>query len=567
MPASPILKSRRAFRLLGTDVKRVDAPAIVTGRAEYGLDVRVPGMRVAVVERSARLGATIVRVDDAAARAVLGVRHVVRLSSGLHPGIAVVADDTWSALRGRDVLKVEWSPGLAFDSDAYIASLPAELDRATYEVRREGDAAAAVASAARRHEATYTWPFHAHAPVETLTCTAHVRAGRAELWLPTQTDVRTFEAVTKVTGIPADRITLHCTLVGGAFGRRLFADFAAEAAELSQAVGVPVQVLWTRQDDMRHGYFHPASAERFTAGLDAGGAITGLLHRTTATALTIYDIHGGRNLWKDPPKPPPAADWFAKDQNPWGAYDTPYAFPHLDVSCVPAESPVPTGPWRAVWYPSTVFGRESFLDELAHLASRDPIAFRLSLLPPVVRAVGPYHIDQGRLAHVLERVRDLSAWERPLAARAGRRAGRGVAANVYNGSSYIALVAEASVGAAGDVRVDRVVTSIDCGVVLNRLGVMGQAESGIAWGLSATLGGKIDFRNGAAVQGTYADFAVLRIDDMPQLVVDLVDSDANPGGFGEHPVPLVAPAVANAVFAATGSRVRSVPITPAALLA
>jgi isoquinoline 1-oxidoreductase beta subunit len=231
-------------------------------------------------------------------------------------------------------------------------------------------------------------------------------------------------------------------------------------------------------------------------------------------------------------------------------------------------SPVPVGPWRAVEYPSTVFGRESFLDEIAHLVSKDPIALRLDLLPRTVRRIGSYEIDRARLARVLEAVRERSGWTRPHTSTDGRRRGRGVAANVYHGGSYLAMVAEVSVAPdLSDLRVERIVTAVDCGMALNPLGVLAQTESGIAWGLSATLLGKMDFRNGAPVQRSFADFQVLRIDRMPAIDTMILDSGAAPGGYGEHPVPLVAPAVANAVFAATGKRIRTLPLMPAALRA
>jgi len=338
--------------------------------------------------------------------------------------------------------------------------------------------------------------------------------------------------------------------------------------EVAKAIGAPVQVTWTREDDMRCGYYQPATAERFTAGLDDRGMPTALVHATTASDLTIYDIHDGRNIWTAPPKPAKAADAYAADQSPWGAYDTPYEFANLRVDCADVTSPVPVGPWRAVEYPSTVFARESFLDELAQLADVDPIAYRLALLPRDVKTVGPYKIDRARLARVLEEARRRSGWDRPMPTEPGRRHGRGVAANVYHAGSYLAMVADVSVADdRSDLRVHRITTIVDCGIALNPLGVVGQTESGITWGLSATLLGKMDFKSGAAVQGNFADFQVLRIGRMPELDTVLLDSGAEPGGFGEHPVPLVAPAVANAVFVATGKRIRTLPLTNAALRA
>jgi isoquinoline 1-oxidoreductase beta subunit len=559
---APSLKDPSRFVRLGRPTKRVDGPAIVTGAAIYGLDVRVPGLLFASVQRAPAFGATLLRVDASRALRVPGVRHVVRVSAGIHPGVAVVADENWSALRGRGELDIEWAPGPAagFDSERYLATLSDAFAQARFLVREEG-ARDPTRAAAGHHEATYIFPFQAHAPMEPMNCTAHVTGDRAEVWAPTQTDVRSLAQIRKVTGLPESAITLHCILMGGGFGRRLFADYVAEAVEISKAISGPVQVTWTREDDMRHGYFQPATAERFSAALDDRGAIIDLAHTTTSSDLTIYDIHEGRNIWSGLPKPPKAASAYADDQSPWGAYDTPYEFPHLRVTCADVTSPVPVGPWRAVEYPSTVFGREAFLDELARLAGQDPIAYRLALLPPTVKEVGPYRIDRARLRRVLERVRSRAGWEGPLDRDAEGRRGRGIAVNVYHGGSYIAMIAEVSITHdLADLRVVRITTVVDCGRALNPLGLLGQTESGIAWGLTATLLGKMNFVAGAAAQSSFAEFEVLRIGRMPALDTEILDSGARPSGFGEHAVPLVAPAVANAVFAACGRRLRSLPL-------
>ncbi len=570
VPNAPSLKPTSAFRILGRPMRRVDGPAIVTGGARYGLDVKVPGMLYASIERAPTLGGRLVRYDSAAALRVPGVREVRAVTAGVHPGVAVLADDTWSALQGRAALSIEWAAGAGapFDSERYLSQLPAALSGRQFPVRHEGDARTALTGATRRLAATYTFPFQVHTPLETQSCTADVRKDRAELWVATQTDVRTLQMAAKVTGLSEDRISLHPMLVGGGFGRRLFADFVAEAVQLSRDSGKPVQLLWTRQDEIRHGYFQPATIERFEAGIDPSGGLSALLHQTSASDLTIYDIHDGRNIWTDPPKPPRADDSYAQDGSPWGAFDTPYHFPTLRVDCVDITSPVPVGPWRAVEYPSTVFGRESFLDEVAHATGRDPIDLRLALLPPDVQRVGGQAIDRRRLRAVLTVVRERSGWGRPLAHTATHWRGRGVAANVYHAGSYIAMVAE--VGVARDLsglRVERIVTVVDCGVPLNPLGITGQTESGITWGLSAALLGKMDFREGAPVQSSYSDFRVMTIDRMPALETHILPSETAPRGFGEHPVPTVAPAIANAVFAASGRRVRDLPISPERLAA
>lgn len=567
-PASPRLKDPAEFRYVGRPMKRLDGPEIVTGRTTYGLDVRVPGMLFASVERAPVLGAKLARFDGARALAMPGVRHVVPVRSGIQQGVAVVATGTWAAFRARAALAIEWDrgPHAAFDSEEFAAALPGWLERADGRVRHEGDAPAAMAAAAKRHEATYAFPFQAHAPLEPMNCVADVRADSAEFWAPTQTQHRCMEQAVKVTGLPEERITIHAITMGGAFGRRLFADYLAEAAEISKAVAAPVQVVWTREDDLRHGFFQPCTAERLAGGLDAAGRLVALTHRSTTSELSIYGIHGGRHLYAGDPAPTEPKD-FEADGDPWGAYDNPYDVPNLKVDAVRVPSPVPYGPWRAVGYPSTVWGRESFLDELAALAGEDPLAFRLKLLGGGVREVGPYRIDRDRLARVHREAAARAGWGSPPPAD-GRLHGLGLAANVYHANSYVAQVAHVSLATdLSDLRVHRVVCAVDCGLVLNPEGLRGQAESGVTWGLSAALKGAVTFARGAAVQRGFADYGVMRMRGMPAVEVHLLPGDARPGGFGEHAVPMVAPAVANAVFAACGARVRTLPITTEAIRA
>jgi isoquinoline 1-oxidoreductase beta subunit len=314
--------------------------------------------------------------------------------------------------------------------------------------------------------------------------------------------------------------------------------------ELSKVVGKPVQVLWTRRDDMRHGYFQPATTHRYRAGIDGSGKVAAVELQMSVADLTVYDIAQGRNIWTDARKEKAASDFESAD----GDF---YTFPNFTIEAADATSPVPTGPWRAVTSPSEVFARESFVDELAHAVGKDPIAFRVERLKP----------SHTRLGRVLQEMRQRSRWDAPLAQIPGRFVGRGVAASIYKGTSFIAMVAEVSMARDfTDLRVTRLITVVDCGIVINPLGLDGQTESAIAWGLSAALLGKIDFRQGAAVQSSYADFQVLRMDRMPRLETIVLESGEAPSGYGEHPVPLVAPAVANAVFAACGRRVRELPI-------
>jgi len=570
VPTDPALKDPHDYRLLGKPMRRVDGPDIVTGRARYGIDVRVPGMLFASVERAPVLGAKLVRLDDTRALAQPGVVRVLPVTRGIQQGVAVIARNTWAAMNARRALDIEWDLGreATFDSDRFIADLPRRLDEnTTYVVRHEGDADAALASASTRHTATYTFPIQAHAPLETMNCTADVRADSAEFWAPTQTQTRCMQQAVAVTGLPEEQIRIHAILMGGGFGRRLFADYLAEAAEISQAIARPVQLVWTREDDTRYGYFQPCTAERLEGGLDATGRLVALVHRASASDLTIYDIHGGRDIYGDTRAEPKQPDHYSSGLSPWGAFDNPYDIPHLKVDAADVPSPVPYGPWRAVEYPSTVFARESFVDELAHRVGQDPLRYRLALIGEGSRTIGPIPLDRGRYARVHEVAAERSEWGRPLPSD-GRLRGRGMAGNVYHGGSYIVQVAEVSLADdLSDLVVERITCVIDCGLALNPLGVTGQAESGITWGLSCTLLGKVDFREGRAVQRGYQDFRVMAMDRMPRLDLHVIPSFERPGGFGEHAVPMVAPAVANAVFAATGIRLRSLPLTPEALRA
>jgi isoquinoline 1-oxidoreductase beta subunit len=344
------------------------------------------------------------------------------------------------------------------------------------------------------------------------------------------------------------------TLLGGGFGRRLFSDYVHETVELSKAIGKPVQLLWTRSDDMRFGYFQPPSVERIAGGLDANHKPLAWLQKSVGCDLTMFPLSETdlRNVRR-----------YYENEEPWGSFDNPYNFPHLKADFIPMEAPVPTGPWRAVMYPARVFARESFIDEMALAAGVDPVDFRLRLLEPGgVLKIGGQKIDRSRLIKVLQVAAEKSEWKKPLAHSGDRLWGRGIACNVYDQDCFIAQVAEVSVGKQShDIKVHRIVCAADCGLVINPRGLDGQTESGITWGLSATLHGGIDFRNGGAVQTSYTDFKVIGMDEAPAIETHIVASDHPPGGFGETAVPPVAPAVANAIFAATGKRMRQLPIT------
>jgi isoquinoline 1-oxidoreductase subunit beta len=547
VPRDPRLKDPKDFRIVGKRVPRIDGPAIVAGRSVYGLDVRVPGMLFAAIARCPVAGGKLARFDGAKARAVPGVRGVFEVSGG----VAVVAEDTWAAIGGRDAIAAEWDEGR--NAGLATAELVRLLDEGAsapgHVSRREGDPDRALAGAAARLSAVYRDGFFAHATVEPMNATARVGPRGCEIWAPTQNPQRARREAAKLLHMPPDRVAVHVTMIGGGFGRRLGADYAVEAVEVARKAGRPVQVVWSRGDDFLHDRLHPAGRVDLEAGLDASGRLVAWTHRFTTFHLSMFGAFD-----------PLAVD--SPDVSPWGGYDVPYDIPNLRAEWKDLESPVETGAWRAVFYPPNVFARESFLDEIAHRAGKDPLELRRELLGSGDFAFASRRVARAPLAAVLDLAAEKAGWGTPLPERRGRRSGRGLACNVYHGRTRLAHVAEVSVGPEGDVRVHRIVTAVDCGTVVNRLGLEGQVESGIAWGLSYALKGEITIAAGRVEQTNYREFPVLSIAEMPDVEVHVVETDRPPSGFGEMPVPPVAPAVANAIFAATGTRVRRVPIRP-----
>ncbi|MEO8191459.1 MAG: molybdopterin cofactor-binding domain-containing protein [Acidobacteriota bacterium] len=545
IPENPPLKDPKDYKLLGTRVARLEGPAIATGRAVYGFDARPFGALVAVVRRCAVPGGRARSFDASSAKTVHGVLEVVRLSTG----VAVVASDTWAAMKGAEALKVDWDEGEnhADSTETYWKRLEAASVRA-HVTRKVGDIEAALAASARRLSAEYRYSFQAHAPVEPMNCFADVRDGRCEIRVGTQAPNEAQASAAKLLGIPLEAVTLHVTLLGGGFGRRLDHDYVPEAVELSRAIRRPVQVVWTRRDDFENDRFQPASLHTMSAGLDGAGQLIAWSHRMSSFHLTMFGPYEEGHVDPD-------------SENPWGAFDCPYEVPALSAASAVARSPVPTGAWRAVDYPPSVFARESFLDEVAAASGRDPVALRLELLKsPQVVKIGSGEIDRRRLSAVIALAAEKASWPTPLRGIPGRRVGRGIAANVYHARTHMAQVAEVSVGRDGDVRVHRVVCAADCGQVVNLSGVESQVEGAIAWGLSAALKTEITFRNGRVEQHSFREYPVIRLPEMPSIETHLIASGAGPSGMGEQPVPPIGPAVANAIFAATGRRVRKLPV-------
>ena len=562
-PTKVALKPTSEFRIIGTPRRGVDVPAIVKGRMTYGLDVRVPGMLFASIERSPVFGGRVVRIDEAKARAVPGVRAVIPIDADALPefeenspkmpnGVAVLADSTWAAMQGRRALSVEWDArGGEVESTAAMRARAEALAAGAPRVvrRNDGHFDEAFAASAKRLEAVYEVPLLAHAPMEPMNCTARLDGRRLEIWAGTQNPQGARTAAATAAGVLPNDVTVHVVRMGGGFGRRFYADYVAEAAYLAKASGAPVQVVWTREDEIRHGFYRPAGYHLMRAGLDASGTLV-------AWSQHLVNASRGHYLrWSPGPNQTELVD--PGELEP---YDLPASVvPNVRIAYTAIQSKIPRGQWRAVEPSATVFVTQSMLDELAHLAGRDSLQFQLALLEPA-RQLPFYegHYDTGRLAAVLRLAAERGDWGKPMPA--GR--GRGIAGSYSNGA-YVAHVAEVEVAPSGAVHVHRVVTAADCGLVVNPSGAAAQVEGAVTFGLSAALGQEITVEGGRVRQSNFHDYPVLRLREAPVMEVHFVPSaDDVPHGMGEGALPSIAPAVTNAVFAATGVRVRRLPINP-----
>jgi CO/xanthine dehydrogenase Mo-binding subunit len=522
VPSNPALKPSARFRLIGTRAKVVDAPAKVTGAARYGGDIRIPGLLFATVVHPPRFGDRVGPFDPTAARAVPGVRHVVPVSRG----IAVVGDTTWAAFQGARALKVEWTDGgFGLSSDAIFRGFAELAQQPGIEADKRGDAVAVIAAAepSRRAEAIYETPYLAHATMEPMNCTARVGSDRCEIWAPSQNPQGAQSAAARITGLPLEAVTVHVTFLGCGWGRRSSTDFIEDAVETAKAVGAPVQMVWSREEDMQHDFYRPAVHHRMTGAVDGSGKLVALHVKAVAQPFASRTGVDG-----------PAVSGIANHD---------YAIPNLLIEYGRPDLPVPVGYWRSVGPSQNTFILESFVDELAHLAKRDPVEFRLDLLS-----------GSSRFRRVLELAAERSGWgTRPPAGRA-----RGVAL-VNDRGGMVVQIAEVSVEGSR-VRVHQVTCAADCGQIIHPGIVEGQIVGSIVAGLAAALHGEITLENGRVKQSNFHDYPLLRISEMPVVSVHLVASHEEPGGVGEPAVPPLAPAVTNALFALTGTRVRRLPI-------
>ncbi len=532
VPQNPPLKTPEKFRYIGKNLHRLDSPEKATGRGIYGMDVQVPGMLVASIERPPVVSGGKVRsVDAAAARAVPGVKHVVPVTNG----VAVVADRFPAALAGRGVLKIAWDLGpLAQLSSARIsAEYAAASQQPGLVARKDGDVGRALAAAGRTLETDYEVPFLEHACMEPMNATAHVMPDACVVWAPTQNPGGTQATAARITGLPPEKVTVHTTLLGGGFGRRGEIDFIVDAVETAKAVGAPVKVMWTREDDLQHGFYRPATYNVLRAALDGGGAPVAWSHRIVGPGILTQKRRMPAGATVDPAAVA-------------GARDLPYDIPNLQVEWVNKDFGVPLGFWRSVGSSQNAFVTESFIDELAHLAGKDPFEYRRALL-----GRSPRH------KAVLEMAAARADWGSPVPA--GR--GRGIAV-AFSYGSYAAHVIDASVAPDGAVRVHRVVCVIDCGIAVNPDQVRAQMEGGAVYALTAALYGQITVDRGRVQQSNFHDYPMMRINEMPVVEAHILDSGEAPGGLGEPGVPPVAPALCNAIYALTGKRIRRLPIRP-----
>ncbi|MCO8589136.1 xanthine dehydrogenase family protein molybdopterin-binding subunit [Burkholderia multivorans] len=530
VPTDVALKKPDQFKLIGTPAKRLDSPEKVDGVAQFGLDVRLPGMRYAVIVNSPVFGGTVASVDDTAAKKIPGVRQIVRVDDA----VAVVGDHTWAAKRGASALVVKWNEGA--NASVSTKDLFADLAQAAANgkgavARKDGDVDHAFSNAKTRVDAVYEQPLLAHATMEPVNCTVHVRSDACEVWVGTQVPTRARDTAQRITGLPAERIVVHNHLLGGGFGRRLETDMIGQAVKIAKQVGAPVKVVWTREEDIQHDMYRPCYHDRISAALDANGKPIAWRHRIVGSSILARFA------------PPAFKDGVDPDAVEV-AIDLPYDVPNQLIDYVRQEPRhVPTAFWRGVGPTRSTFVVESFIDELAAQAKTDPVQYRRALLDKTPRA-----------RNVLDIATKAAGWGAALP----QGQGRGVSV-MHAFGSFFAIVADVAVDD-GEVRVTRVVCAVDCGMTVNPNTIEAQVQGGIIFGITGALYGEVTIENGRVTQRNFTDYRVLRINETPPIDVHIVKSGEAPGGIGEPGTAATAAAVANAIFAATGKRLRKLPI-------
>src|SRR6516164_2764605 len=530
VPVNVVLKRPQDFKLIGTPAKRLDTPAKINGSAVYGIDVRLPGMKFATLAQSPVFGGRVKSVDDTAAKAVKGVRQIVRLDDA----VAVIADHMGAAKKGLAALVIEWDDGPHAELDT--KAIVAELEKATLNsgavAQNIGDTDKAMASAVIKVETTYELPFLAHATMEPMNCTVHVRNDGCEVWVGSQAIARVQAAAAKTAGLPLDKVVVHNHLLGGGFGRRLESDGVIRAVQIAQHVDGPVKVVWTREEDIQHDMYRPYWFDRLSAGLDEKGMPVAWNHRFAGSSVLAR--------WA----PPTFKNGLDPDTTE-DAINLVYALPNMRVEYLQVEPPgIPTAFWRSVGPSHNVFVTESFIDELAAAAKQDAVAYRRALLDKNPRARA-----------VLDLAAEKAGWGQPLP----ERVARGVSLQ-FVFATYMAQIAEVEVSKDGSVRVRRVVCAVDCGTVVNPDTVRAQIESAIIFGITAALYGEITLKNGRVEQTNFDTYQILRMNEAPAIEVHIVQSFEPPGGMGETGTSAIVPAVVNAIFSATGKRLRKLPI-------
>ena len=549
------LKLPSEYRYIGKPISRLDNEIKTNGRARFGIDTDFPGLLVGIVIRSPWFGAQVTSYEAADAKTMSGVESIFQISTG----IAVVAASYWQAREAANKVSIQWSKGefSNIDEVSLRETMQALSQEKGSKLFSEGDFEQSFAQSEHTHEARYRVPYLAHATMEPMNCTAHVQKERCDVWVPTQAQSSAQALTAAICNFKLDQVAIHTTFLGGGFGRRAKQDFVVEAVEISKGLGKPVKIVWSREDDMTHDYYRPPAVSVLKAGLNSNGLPEAWFHKMVSTSVVADPLDDGVFAGAFPAWVPHSMKDLGGDLgaklvrninepiSTEGGVKIPYAIPHQRVERVKFNFPVPLGFWRSVGHSHTAFMVESFIDELAHLAKKDPLEYRLMLLK-----------DHSRNLTVLNEVANLAGWGEAMPP--GRA--RGIAQHKSFGS-YVAQVAEVSLDKSGSLRVHKVFCVIDCGQVVNPDIVKAQMESGIIFGLTAALKGEITIKNGGVEQSNFHDYPLLRINEVPDIEVSIIESLEAPSGAGEPGTPPIAPAVANALYALTGKRIRELPLS------